>query len=213
MRSTMKMDKKNIKHWTVCLAVVLSAFTATAVNAAVSISDAEKLKSSLTPLGAQREGNGRDIPAWRGGLSMPPLEYKKPGQHHVDPFPQDKPLFTISAANMLQYQKYLTEGQKELFRTYPDTFRMPIYRTRRTAAAPEWVYENTYKNAIRAELSSDGNSLLYAYGGIPFPVLDDSSQAGIQALWNHITRGVAHFCSYRPQKLRFIKTVTSRRRR
>jgi hypothetical protein len=90
---------------------------------------------------------------------------------------------------MGQYSDYLTDGQKALFKTYPDTFRMPVYQTRRTAAAPEWVYENTYKNALRAELADGGNSLLYAYGGIPFPILSsDEKQAGVEAVWNHITR-------------------------
>jgi len=71
-----------------------------------------------------------------------------------------------------------------MFKTYPDTFRMPIYQTRRTAAAPDWVYENTYKNALRAELAEKGNGLLYAYGGIPFPIANN----GLEAIWNHITR-------------------------
>ena len=135
--------------------------------ASVSVSEAERLKSVLTPMGGQREGNGRDIPPWRGGLTLPPVEYKEPGQHHPDPFPDDQPLFTVTAQNMNQYSNNLTEGQKEMFRTYPDTFKMPVYQTRRTAAAPEWVYENTYKNALRAELADGGNSLLYSYAGIP----------------------------------------------
>ncbi|MEC7547208.1 MAG: DUF1329 domain-containing protein [Pseudomonadota bacterium] len=157
--------------------------------AAVSVSKAEQLKTILTPMGGERAGNGRDIPPWRGGLSMPPEEYTEPGQHHPDPYPQDKPLFTVTAENMGQYSDYLTDGQKALFKTYPDTFRMPVYQTRRTAAAPEWVYENTYKNALRAELADGGNSLLYAYGGIPFPILSsDEKQAGVEAVWNHITR-------------------------
>ncbi|WP_296982305.1 DUF1329 domain-containing protein [Thalassolituus sp. UBA1505] len=153
-------------------------------QAAVSVKEADQLKGDLTPLGGERSGNGSDIPPWRGGLTLPPESYKKPGQHHPDPYPQDKPLFEITAANMNQFEKFLTEGQKAMFATYPDTFRMPVYTTRRTAAAPEWVYENTYKNAIRAELTNQGNGLLYAYGGIPFPI----AKTGLEAIWNHITR-------------------------
>lgn len=170
------------------LCVAGSMFVSQA-HASVSVSEAEQLKSVLTPMGGQREGNGRDIPPWRGGLTLPPVEYKEPGQHHPDPYPEDKPLFTITAQNMGQYSENLTEGQKEMFRTYPDTFKMPVYQTRRTAAAPEWVYENTYKNALRAELADGGDSLLYSYAGIPFPILSDNkNQAGVQAVWNHITR-------------------------
>ena len=180
-----------VKRGTLMLASLCAAgglFVSSAF-AAVSVSKAEQLKTILTPMGGERAGNGRDIPPWRGGLSMPPEEYTEPGQHHPDPYPQDKPLFTVTAENMGQYSDYLTEGQKALFKTYPDTFRMPVYQTRRTAAAPEWVYENTYKNALRAELADGGNSLLYAYGGIPFPILSsDEKQAGVEAVWNHITR-------------------------
>ncbi|MEC8523468.1 MAG: outer membrane lipoprotein-sorting protein [Thalassolituus sp.] len=180
-----------VKRGTLILASLCAAgglFVSSAF-AAVSVSKAEQLKTILTPMGGERAGNGRDIPPWRGGLSMPPEEYTEPGQHHPDPYPQDKPLFTVTAENMGQYSDYLTEGQKALFKTYPDTFRMPIYQTRRTAAAPEWVYENTYKNALRAELADGGNSLLYSYAGVPFPILSsDDKQAGVEAVWNHITR-------------------------
>ena len=174
--------KKN--NWIAAGALALS-LAAPSLMAAVSVEQAERLKNELTPLGAERAGNkSGDIPPWRGGLTLPPVEYSKAGQHHPDPYAADKPLFTITAANMKQYQEFLTDGQKAMFKTYPDTFRMPIYQTRRTAAAPEWVYDNTYKNALRAELAENGNGLLYAYGGIPFPI----AQNGLEAIWNHITR-------------------------
>ncbi len=165
--------------------------------AAVSVKEADRLKGELMPLGGERAGNGKDIPPWRGGLTLPPLEYQEPGQHHVDPYPQDRPLFEITAANMEQYADHLTEGQQAMFRKYPDTFRMPIYQTRRTAAAPEWVYENTYKNAIRAELGGEGNALLYAYGGIPFPI----AKTGLEAIWNHVTRWRGIYLTRRASEL------------
>ncbi len=165
--------------------------------AAVSVKEADRLKSDLTPVGGERAGNGTDIPPWRGGLSLPPPGYTKPGQHHIDPYPQDEPLFVITADNMQQYDEYLTDGQKGLFRTYPETFRMPVYKTRRTAAAPEWVYENTYKNAIRAELNKNGDGLMYAYGGIPFPL----AKNGLQAIWNHITRWRGIYLTRRASEL------------
>ncbi|WP_430461997.1 DUF1329 domain-containing protein [Thalassolituus sp. LLYu03] len=173
--------KKN--KWIAAGALALACVVPTAFSA-VSVKEADRLKGDLTPIGAERAGNGSDIPPWRGGLTLPPLGYTKAGQHHVDPFPQDKPLFVITAANMKQYADYLSDGQKALFKTYPDTFTMPVYQTRRTAAAPEWVYENTYKNAIRAELSPNGNGLMYAYGGLAFPI----AKTGLEAIWNHETR-------------------------
>lgn len=160
-------------------------------NAAVSVQEAEKLKNVLTPLGAERAGNGSDIPPWRGGITVPTLDYKKAGQHHTNPFPQDKPLFTITAANKDKYKEYLTEGQMAMFETYPNTFKMPIYKTRRTAAAPERVYKNTYKNALRTELNKDGFGIRYAYGGIAFPI----PQNALEVLFNHITRWRGTFLS------------------
>lgn len=163
------------------LALLLAAASS---QAAVSAKEADRLKGDLTPLGGERAGNGSDIPPWRGGLSLPPPGYTKAGQKHIDPFPQDEPLIVITAENMNEYAQYLTEGQKGLFKTYPDTFTMPIYKTRRTAAAPEWVYENTYKNAIRSELVQGGNGVEYAFGGIAFPII----KSGVEAVWNHLTR-------------------------
>ncbi|AHK16298.1 DUF1329 domain-containing protein [Thalassolituus oleivorans] len=178
----------NKKKWIAAGALALM-FSTSSVFAAVSVQQAERLKEDLTPLGGERAGNGKDIPPWRGGLSLPPLGYTKAGQHHIDPFPGDKPLFTINAKNASQYRAYLSDGQMAMFDVYPDTFKIPVYKTRRTAAAPEWVYENTYKNAVRSELANNGSSLLYAYGGIPFPVIDlDDKEAGLKAIWNHITR-------------------------
>lgn len=186
---------KNNK-WVATAVLALAAFCQV-TNAAVSVQQAEKLKGELTPLGAERAGNGSDIPPWRGGVSVPTLDYKKAGQHHPNPYPQDKPLFIITAENKNQYKEHLTEGQMALFETYPDTFKMPIYKTRRSAAAPEWVYENTYKNAIRAELNKNGAGIRYAYGGIPFPIASN----GLEAIWNHITRWRGTFLSRRSSEV------------
>lgn len=175
------MTKNN---WLALGALALSLVVPATALSAVSVQEADKLKTTLTPLGAERAGNGKDIPPWRGGLTLPPPSYTKTGQFHPNPYPQDKPLFIITAKNMQEYSQFLTEGQKALFKTYPDTFTMPIYQTRRTAAAPEWVYENTYKNAVRSELSKGGNGVLYAYGGIAFPI----PKNGLEVVWNHITR-------------------------
>lgn len=185
------------KHnWVAAGVLVLAAFSQL-TTAAVSVQQAERLKGELTPLGAERAGNGKDIPVWRGGVSVPALDYKKSGQHHPNPYPQDKPLFVITADNVETHKEFLTDGQLALFKTYPDTFKMPIYQTRRSAAAPEWIYENTYKNAIRAELNQNGAGLRYAYGGIPFPI----AKNGLEAIWNHITRWRGVFFSRRSSEV------------
>ena len=88
----------------------------------------------LTPMGAERAGNAAGtIPAWTGGITELPAGYVE-GQPLVDPFPGDQPQFTITAANFEQYQDKLSPGQVALLQRYPDTFRMPVYESRRSAA-------------------------------------------------------------------------------
>src|SRR5688572_15380471 len=110
------------------------------VMAAVSAADAAKLGAELTPLGAEKGANADgSIPAWEGGLTSAAqagFPNFRPGQHHPDPYANDKPLYTITAANMNQYANKLTEGHKKLLTTYRNTFKMLVYPTRRSAAAP-----------------------------------------------------------------------------
>ncbi len=138
----------------------------------------------LTPLGAIRAGNADGtIPAWTGGITTPPAGYE-PGDHHPDPYAEDQPLFTITAANMEQYADKLPEGAKALFRRYPDSYRMHVYPTRRSASLPQRIYDATQENATRAELTPDGNGVVGAREGIPFP----SPENGLEAIWNHLLR-------------------------
>ncbi|MDQ8036541.1 MAG: hypothetical protein REI12_03910, partial [Pedobacter sp.] len=62
-------------------ALAVSIAAATTVQAAVSAADADKLKSTLTPLGGEKAGNKEGtIPAWNGGLTKSPFANYKPGQ-------------------------------------------------------------------------------------------------------------------------------------
>jgi hypothetical protein len=143
------------------------------------------LGEGLTPLGGEKSGNqAGTIPAWNGGITQPPAGYQGSGKPHVDPFAADKPLFTITKANLDQYRAHLTPGQIALFDTYPATYQMPVYVTRRSGSAPQWVYDNTRKNALSAKLADGGNGFTEAYGGIPFPM----PKTGVEAVWNHIAR-------------------------
>ena len=152
---------------------------------AVSKSEASKLGKSLTPFGALTKGNkSGTIPRWDGGIDTPLDSYAGPGTHHTNPFNTDKPLFEITTGNMDKYAGTLTDGQKALFKAYPKTFRLPIYQTRRSHAAPDWVYKNTKKNALTASLVNGGSGVENAYGGIPFPI----AKNGLEVIWNHILR-------------------------
>ena len=114
------------KHRLMAVAVAL-AFSAGSALAAVSPQEAAKLGDTLTPFGAEKAGNAAGtIPAWTGGITQAPAGYTRSGQHHVNPFPEDKPLFTITAANLSQYEANLTPGQIAMFKAYPETYQMPV---------------------------------------------------------------------------------------
>jgi len=154
------------------------------VIAKVSEADANKLGTELTPLGGIKAANADgSIPAWDGGITKIPAGYKA-GDYHPDPFPEDKILFEITSANYKQYAEFLSEGQKKLFETYPSSFKMPVYPSRRSASSPQFVYDETKNNALKAELIEGGNGVKNAAIGIPFPM----PQSGIEAIWNHILR-------------------------
>jgi hypothetical protein len=163
-------------------AVVLVAMTMTSLwaVAAVSPEEAGKLRSELTPLGAERAGNAQGtIPAWTGGYTTVWPGYRS-GQPRPDPFADEKPRLQIAANNMAQYSDKLSEGVQALLKRFP-TYRLDVYPTHRTASAPPWVYDNTYRNASRATTAHGGISVQGAYGGIPFPIPHD----GNEAMWNH----------------------------
>ena len=154
------------------------------VLAKVSEADANKLGTELTPLGGIKAANADgSIPAWDGGITKVPAGYKA-GDYHPDPYPEDKVLFEITSANYKQYAEFLSEGQKKLFETYPSSFKMPVYPSRRSASSPQFVYDETKNNALKAELIEGGNGVKNAAIGIPFPM----PQSGLEAIWNHILR-------------------------
>jgi len=166
---------------TFCLALLS---TATLSLQPVLAASADDLGKSLTPLGAERAGNADgSIPAWNGGYTKVDPAYQAGGKR-ADPFAADKPLFSITAKNLAQYSDKLSDGTKEMFKHHPESFRIDVYPTRRTAAAPQWVYDNTLKNAREAKLieSTAGLEPQGAYGGIPFPV----PKNGAEVMWNHL---------------------------
>jgi hypothetical protein len=187
----MHNNKKLIRSLT-GLSVFLSVCMA---HAQVTPAEAQNLKTVLTPMGAERAGNADgSIPAWNGGFTEVPAGYQQ-GHRQFDPFKDDKPLYSITAANMGQYADKLSDGVKQMLKDNASTFRLDIYPTRRTAAAPQWVYDNTFKNATNATLEGDGLIVKGAYGGVPFPI----PKSGMEVQWNHQTlwRGEATHSKYK----------------
>jgi hypothetical protein len=152
-------------------------------TAAVSIEEAAALATTLTPLGAERAGNASGtIPEWIGGYRAVDSAYR-PGVPRSDPFRAEKPLFSITRANLGTYEPVLPEGAKALFAKYPG-YRMDVYPSHRTAAAPQWVYENIARNATRSRAAAAGIAygIEGAIGGIPFPI----PKNGHEVVWNHL---------------------------
>lgn len=166
------------------LAASLMALAISSAVAAVGADEAKKLGTSLTALGAEQAGNAdKSIPDYTGGLTTPPAGYKKGSGVRPDPYAADKPLYTIKAANMAQYESKLTVGAKELLKKFP-TMRMDVYPTHRSVAVPKYVADNTLKNATSAKTVDGGLGLEGAYAGVPFPI----PKSGTEVMWNHLMR-------------------------
>ncbi|MDF9775060.1 DUF1329 domain-containing protein [Pseudomonas baetica] len=156
---------------------------ATSVIAAVPAAEADKLGKSLTPMGAEMAGNADgSIPAWK------PLA-KNAGSVDSkgflsDPYPGEKPLFTITAQNVDQYKAKLAPGQYAMFKRYPETYKMPVYPSHRGATVPDDVFAAIKRNATNTNLVSGGNGLENFETAVPFPI----PKSGVEVIWNHITR-------------------------
>lgn len=173
----------------ICTLAAVALLSTTAV-AQVSPQDVAKLGTTLTPLGGEKAANADgSIPAWDGGLTKAPAGWK-PGTHYANPFAGEKPLFTINAQNAAQYADKLSDGHKAMLKTYP-SFRIPVYTTHRTAAAPQRISDATKKIATTAKLAAGGNGVTGALAGIPFPM----PKSGIEVIWNHLLRYRAEIAS------------------
>jgi hypothetical protein len=171
----------------------LTALAACAIAAWAGVAGAEPPVATpellggdlFTPLGAERGANeAGTIPAWQGGITEPPPDYN-PAYHEADPFPDDPVLYTVAADNLADYTELLTEGQRALLEAYPDTWRMNVYRTRRTASYPDWVYAAVMENAGSAELVTEGKGgVRNARISSPFPI----PSSGVEVIWNHNLR-------------------------
>lgn len=152
--------------------------------AAVSATEVAALGTTLTPLGAEKAGNADGtIPEWTGGLKKDAGSVSAAG-FLSDPFKGEAPIFTITAQDAEKYRGKLTPGQLALFKRYPDTYKMAIYPTHRSANVPDEITEATRKNAAQVKLLSSGYGLENYESGVAFPM----PKNGLEVIWNHITR-------------------------
>ena len=87
-----------------------------------------------------------------------------------DPYASDKPLYTITAQNVDQYKDKLSPGQVAMFKRYPDTYKIPVYKTHRGATVPDEVFAAIKENATKTTLVEGGNGLNNFRTAIPFPI-------------------------------------------
>lgn len=159
------------------MTLLITAALPAAAVAKVPDAEAAELGKRLTPVGAEAAGNAAGtIPAWQ------PLQ-KDNMERGDDPFASDKPLYTVTAANVAQYKEQLTEGHQQLFKTFPD-YKMIVYPSHRSAAYPDWFIAATKNNAQRVELNDNGYGFCCSAQGFPFPI----PKNGTEVLWNHIMR-------------------------
>ncbi len=167
------------------LLILLVMGALSGVSAKVTSEEAAQLGKNLTPFGAEQAGNeDGTIPPWKGGITGPPsgVTHEK-GDFYQNPFPDDKVLFTITSQNFDKYTDKLSEGLQHMFRKFSD-FKIQVYPTRRTQAAPQTVYENTLQNATRVSLNESKLGYIGGCKGIPFPI----PKEGAEVIWNHSVR-------------------------
>lgn len=181
--------KKQTVLWASLLAAMMGAQQG---QAAVTAEEAGKLKSALTPLGANRAANeDGSIPTWDGGITQP-LPGNKMGDIPTEIFTGEKSIFQVTAKNMAEYSDFLSEGTKALLQKYPDTFRLDVYPTHRTASAPQLIYDRTFKNATECQVTDGGYSIQGCIGGTPFPI----PKEGVEVMWNFLMRIEASSIEY-----------------
>ena len=138
----------------------------------------------LTAIGAEQAANADgSIPAYTGGLKRAqwPKAYA-PGQRLLDPYADERPLYTITQANAAQYAKLLSDGHQLLLQRKPG-YAMPVYPTHRSVAYPPAIEAASTANIGHAQLTGT-ESLTGAKLGVPFPRPD----SGVKVMWNHRTR-------------------------
>ncbi|MBX3505994.1 MAG: DUF1329 domain-containing protein [Parvibaculum sp.] len=174
----------------ICAAAAGMLLAAGAAQAGVPHVQADRLAHDLTPMGAERAGNGDgSIPAWDGGLSGIPANVSwRPGTgHYPDPYADDKVLATVTAGSATEHEAFLTPGQRAMLAAYPG-YKMNVYPSRRSCALPEAVYEAVRENAVRGSLGGNGDTLTGVLRGLPFPIPSSANEI----VWNHNLRYRGH---------------------
>ncbi len=166
------------------LSASLSFVLAGVAQAAVPAAEVAKLGQNLTLIGAEKAGNAEGtIPEYSGGNTTLPAGFNAGDSMRPNPYAEEKPRLVVKPADAAALQDKLTATLAELLKRFPD-FRLDVYPTQRSAAYPQWVLDNTVKNAAQAEATDEGNGVSNALPGTPFPI----PASGAEAMWNPLLR-------------------------
>ncbi|RDU96372.1 DUF1329 domain-containing protein [Trinickia dinghuensis] len=159
--------------------IVLAVMSAAATAALAQSSG--NLTMSGADVAASKDGTipafeGQNAPEAGWSVGKPRGEYWK--------YKNEKPQFSITAQNVAKYADKLSPGELALFKQIKG-YRMDVYPTHRDCGYPEWIQENTKKNAGTAKLDASGDHLQSAVlPGLPFP----AAKTGQEVIWNYLTR-------------------------
>ncbi len=175
------MDIKRIA-WLVAALAAGSAF------AGATPEQIKQLGTTLTPWGAEIAGNKEGtIPAYTGGVTKAPAGFSVDSGMWVDPYAEEKPVVSITAANMAQHADKLLPATQEMLKRWPNSYRVDVYPTRRSFPAMEKIFaDGSIKNASNPECKTvaAGVGIRGCAHGTPFPIPSD----GYEAMWNHLLR-------------------------
>lgn len=171
------------------------------LQAKVSPQEAAQLGQQLTCMGAEKAGTAAGVAAYSGQwLGAAPGMTQTDKRLPSDPYAAEKPLYTITATNLPQYADKLSEGQKAMFRKFPNSFRMQVYPSHRDFRYDDSICQVVAKNAAEAELAADGLSVINGYmGASPFPL----PKNGLELLWNAALPAMTHV-EYRDTDLAIV---------
>jgi len=161
------------------------SLVASAAMADVPANVANRLGQDLTPMGAEKAGSSAGVGSWSGQrIDGSALLQGYDGGALPNPYASDKPLYTITAANAGDYDAQLTTGQKAMLATYPDTFKLNVYESRRSCTYPDFVYKAAKRNAEVGKVVDGGNGISESIMASPFPI----PSSALEIVWNHTLR-------------------------
>ena len=161
------------------------SLAASAAMAEVPGRVADRMGKDLTPMGAERAGSKSGVAKWGGNpIDGSTLLQGYDGGALPNPYSSDKVLYTIDASNAGEYDSILTVGQKAMLATYPSTYKIKVYKSRRSCTYPDFVYKAAKRNATVGKVVDGGNGISESIMAAPFPI----PSSALEIVWNHTLR-------------------------